>query len=134
MYSEITKDEINALELIKKLDCQGCGSIIEFHGVVRPDGELGEIMALYYDYHESMAPKILNEVLSEAIGKFSLIDGVVIHRVGLIPVGETSLFIALSSKHRKEALSGMEWLIDRIKTRVPIWKKDIYKNGSYWHQ
>jgi len=44
MYSEVTKDKINVFELIKKLNCQGCGSIIEFHGVVRPDGELGEIM------------------------------------------------------------------------------------------
>ncbi len=134
MYSEITKEQINVNETMNKLNCNGCGAIIDFYGIVRPQGEVGEILALYYDYHESMAPKILSQLLYEAIQKFSLIDALAVHRVGLIPVGEISLFIAISSRHRKEALSGMDWLIDQIKTRVPIWKKDIYKDGQYWHQ
>ncbi len=133
MIAKIVNTIIEPQKERSDLVCNGCGSILEFSGVIRPYGNEKKLRGLYYDHHETMAIKILTGLVKESIEKFNLIDAIALHRVGYVPVGEISLYVAIASKHRDEGLNSMKWLLDQIKTKVPIWKKDIYEEGEEWH-
>lgn len=133
MKALITLSEIRPQEIKNELNIEGCGSLLEFSGIVRPYGPLGNIIGLFYDYHETMALKVLNSLVEDAKNKFGLKDIVAVHRVGKILVGEISLYVAISSEHREESLKAMTWILDEIKTKIPIWKKDLYHDKEEWH-
>nr|CAG8562430.1 12688_t:CDS:2 [Entrophospora candida] len=79
-----------------------------------------------------MAEKILLSMIDESRSKWNLIKVAIYHRVNTVPVGETSVIIAVSSTHRHESIHAVEWLIDQLKDKAPIWKKEIYDDGSVW--
>lgn len=79
-----------------------------------------------------MAVKVLKELIQQARNKWSLKHVAVYHRIGTVPVGQVSVIIAASSTHRKEAIHATEFLIDTLKDQCPIWKKEVYQDGSVW--
>lgn len=81
-----------------------------------------------------MASKFLGELITEARGRWSLRHVAVYHRTGTVPVGMASVVVAVSSVHRREAMRATEYLIDELKRRCPIWKKEVYEDGSMWKQ
>lgn len=89
-------------------------------------------MQLDYEAYEPMAIKVLRELTEEARRQWDLTHIAIYHRVGTVPIGGISVVIACSSVHRAEALHATEFLIDHLKARCPIWKKEVYEDGSVW--
>lgn len=80
-----------------------------------------------------MAEKVIQSLITDARSKWQLTKVAVYHRLGTVPVGETSVIIAVSSEHR-QSLQAVEWLIDELKKKAPIWKKEVYEDGSVWKE
>lgn len=113
-------------------DTGGTGAFV---GTVRatPGAEADkQVVRLDYEAHPTLAEEALRTLALEATHKWSLTRVVAIHRTGSCEVGEPTVVIACSAPHRAEALDACRWLIDEIKTQVPIWKKEIYSDGSSW--
>ena len=101
-----------------------------FEGTVRDINGGHDVIKLEYECYKSLAIKEGNKILDEASKKFSLIDAFCIHRVGTLEVGETAVIVVATSAHRYEAFKGCRYIIDEVKCRVPIWKKEHYQDGE----
>eukprot|EP00162_Nutomonas_longa_P000085 comp10103_c0_seq1/m.11996 comp10103_c0_seq1/g.11996 ORF comp10103_c0_seq1/g.11996 comp10103_c0_seq1/m.11996 type:complete len:146 (+) comp10103_c0_seq1:289-726(+) len=110
------------------------GAICTFDGLTRDNFENKTVVHLEYEAYEAMALKVMRHISEEAIEKFGVKGVVIVHRLGSVKVGEISVKIQILSAHRKEGIEGMEYVINRVKATVPIWKKEIYTDGSIWKQ
>jgi len=111
------------------------GATGAFVGTVRatPSEEVGkQVVRLDYEAHPTLAEETMRALAHQAAEKWPLARVVAIHRTGSCEVGEPTVVIACSSPHRAEALEACRWLIDEIKVAAPIWKKEIYTDGSSW--
>lgn len=109
------------------------GAIVVFEGLVRNENEGRKVQSLEYEAFGELASSEGEKVLREAVEGFGLVDAACRHRVGLLHLGEIAVRIEAFAPHRKEAFRACEWIIDEIKRRVPIWKKEYYQNGdSEW--
>lgn len=116
--------------------CPNCGAVITFEGVVRRD-KAGDsyVEKIIYESYEEMAEREIEKIRKESIEKFKLHDVIIKHRIGEVKVGETSLFIAVLAEHRKEGFKAIDYITDEVKTKVPIWKKEILENKqSRWRE
>lgn len=127
---DIIKSKIHTNVLFSNLSDTTCGAIVTFEGRVRNHNDGKKITNLYYECYESMALKVMNEIKEEALKKWDVKQITVIHRIGNIPIGEIAVWIGISSVHRKEAFNACEFMINEIKHKVPIWKKETYEDGS----
>ncbi|CUU04705.1 molybdopterin synthase subunit MoaE [Candidatus Thermokryptus mobilis] len=130
----LTKEKINLDEILRGFDFGSGknGSVIIFTGIVRGDevksGEFVE--SIFYDAYEQMAEREIEKIKNEARSKFP-IDGILIrHRIGNVGVGEISFVVVVSSAHREEGFRAIQFIIDEVKSKVPIWKKEILSNGK----
>ena len=121
-------DEINALRATSKR----IGGIATFLGCARDFSEGREVSQISFDAYGSMALAEMNALRSEAIEKFALIDARLVHRIGTVKGGDNIVFIAAGAEHRGPAFDACRWLIDELKERVPIWKKEITPTGESW--
>lgn len=115
----------------------GCGGLGVFVGVVREtaaaEGRSDEpVTALEYEAHEATAAARLAAIADEARERWGLLGVSAIHRTGRCGLGEPTVIVACGAPHRAEALEACRWMIDTIKTTVPIWKKEMYADGSAW--
>jgi molybdopterin synthase catalytic subunit len=108
------------------------GGIATFIGCARDFSEGREVTEISFDAYGSMALAEMNKLRDEAIAKFGLLDARIVHRVGVVSAGEQIVFIAAGAEHRAPALQACHWLIDELKQRVPIWKKEITPHGDAW--
>ncbi len=109
------------------------GAVALFYGIVRNRSEGRDVECLEYEAHEAMALKKLREVAAETKQRFPAVSEVgAWHRLGTLAIGETSLLVAVSSPHRKEAFEACHWAVDRIKEVVPVWKKEHWAGGAAW--
>ena len=108
------------------------GGIATFIGCARDFSEGREVMQISFDAYGSMALAEMNKLRDEAIVRFALLDARIVHRVGVVGAGEQIVFIAAGAEHRAPALQACHWLIDELKQRVPIWKKEITPQGDVW--
>lgn len=108
------------------------GGIATFIGCARDFSEGRSVSEISFDAYGSMALAEMNTLRGDAIAKFSLLDARLVHRIGVIGAGEQIVFIATGSEHRVAALQACQWLIDELKKRVPIWKKEITPQGDTW--
>ena len=132
MLIRVTEDVLRPDDAIAAVESPAAGAINVFLGVVR-DNNLGRRVGyLVYDAYPAMAEKVMREIAEEARERFGLVDCAVLHRTGRLEIGETSLLIAVSAGHRKESFEGGHWLVDEIKKRVPVWKKEVWDNGEQW--
>jgi len=112
----------------------GCGAVVAFTGVVRADQDGRHVVrALFYDAYPEMAETLLRQLLDEANARWSL-DGVAVqHRLGVVEVGQISVAVVVAAQHRAQAYAASQFLIERIKSDVPIWKREQYEDGtSQW--
>ncbi len=121
-------EEISALRAGSKR----MGGIATFIGCARDFSEGREVTRISFDAYGSMAVAEMNRLRDEAIAKFGLLDARIVHRVGVVGAGEQIVFIAAGAEHRAPALQACHWLIDELKQRVPIWKKEITPQGDAW--
>ena len=108
----------------------GIGARSVFERTVRDTNDGHDVTKLEYECYESLAMKEGNKILGEAIEKFGLIDAFCIHRIGTLEIGETAVIVVATSGHRDEAFKGCRYIIDEVKCRVPIWKKEHYQDGE----
>jgi molybdopterin synthase catalytic subunit len=121
-------EEIKAL----KASSKRMGGIGTFLGCARDFSEGREVSQISFDAYGSMALSEMNKLRSEAIERFNLLDARIVHRIGTVQGGDNIVFIAAGAEHRVAALEACRWMIDELKQRVPIWKKEITPRGESW--
>jgi len=119
-------------EASKMMSTDGAGAIATFTGVTRNLSKGQAIVHLDFEAHVPLATRELARIAEEAIAQFGLIDARVLHRIGHAPVGEVAVDIATSAAHRAEAFAGCRYIIDALKERAPIWKREATEEGSVW--
>ena len=125
-------DSLDAGAIAARIRSDLDGGLVVFEGVVRSQSRGKEVRALVYEAYGSMAQRQMEQLAEEASKRWPISNIAVVHRVGTLQVGETSVVIAVSAPHRAEAFDACEWLIDELKRTVPIWKKEIYSQGEAW--
>lgn len=126
----LTRAPLDARALERLVADPSTGAVVSFIGLTR-DNHLGRpVLGLEYEAQESLALKMLEILSAEAVQRFGLVRAAIHHRLGRIEIGEASVAIAVSSAHRAAAFDGCRFLIDALKTSVPIWKKEFYADGS----
>ncbi len=126
----VTSETLDAQQLTDAVRVDESGAVTLFHGVARNHSDGRAVQALEYEAHASLAEKKLREVADEVSRKFDITGIGVHHRTGRLEIGETSLLVAVSAAHRREAFEACHYTVDRIKEVVPIWKKEIWEDGG----
>ena len=121
-------EEIRALQASSKR----MGGIATFLGCARDFSQGRQVSEISFDAYASMAVAEMRKLREEAIARFGLIDARLVHRLGVVKAGDAIVFIAAGAEHRAPALQACQWLIDELKERVPIWKKEITPQGESW--
>jgi molybdopterin synthase catalytic subunit len=124
----ITRDDFDPGLLIQGAKQRQMGAVVTFLGIVRDD----EIEEIELEAYEEGALHDLLSIREEAIQKFSLLSAEIIHRIGVLRVGDNILLIIVGASHRQEAFMGCEYILERIKMTVPIWKKEVTPTGIRW--
>ena len=115
------------------LEAPSCGGYVSFEGWVRDRNEGQEVLKLEYQAYEQLATREGARILDEAAAKFPIENAVCVHRVGELEIGDLAVWVGVSSGHRDEAFRACRFIIDEVKQRVPIWKKEYYVSGvSGW--
>ena len=129
---EITSDRLDPAPLVAAVRRDESGAVALFYGVVRNENMGRNVRYLEYDVYPEMAIKKMREVAEEVRAKYPITGIGVLHRVGRLEIGETSLLVAVSSAHRAAAFEACHFAVDRIKQVVPIWKKEVWDDGEEW--
>ena len=108
------------------------GAVVTFLGTTRDSFEGRRVIMLEYEAFEEMAINKLEDIRRELLAEFQIEDIAIAHRIGSVPIGEISLVVAVASPHRLEAFQACHQAVNRLKETVPIWKKEIYEDGSRW--
>jgi molybdopterin synthase catalytic subunit len=124
----IQEEDVDIGKLIAGAKQPGTGAVVVFDGIVRDD----DIREMELEAYRDVAERELAEIAAEAKAKFGLLSVDIVHRVGRLRVGENILVIVTGAAHRKEAYEGSRFIIERIKAGVPIWKKEVRRDGSTW--
>lgn len=128
----ITNNRLSLQEIMLELEDNSAGALSIFMGNVRNRGRSGNVSEIYYESYSKMAEQKMREIENEAQTKWEIKKLVVFHRIGNIKVGEASIIIGVSSEHRNEAFEACKYVINNVKTRVPIWKKEISNESQKW--
>lgn len=128
----ITTNHLSLQEVMHELEDNSAGALSIFMGNVRKRGMFGNVSGIYYEAYSEMAEEKMREIENEAQTKWGIKKLVAIHRIGNLKVGETSIIIGVSSEHRYEAFEACKYIINNVKTRVPIWKKEISEESQKW--
>jgi molybdopterin synthase catalytic subunit len=129
---ELTYDVIDTKKITDALKAGEDGAVTVFDGIVRNNTRGRQTLFLEYSAYDSMALTQMQQLAVEAIAKFGVRDVAIVHRLGRLEVGETSILIAVASAHRGATFEACRWLIDTIKKQVPIWKKEHFVDGAVW--
>ena len=128
----ITEKPIEVNDLFNYVSDDGAGASVVFTGTVRNHNEQGKVSKLHYESYQEMAEKMLHEIEDSVFSKWKILKFFAIHRTGTLEIGEISVAVAVSAEHRKEAFEACKYGIDKIKEKVPIWKKEFSESGSQW--
>jgi molybdopterin synthase catalytic subunit len=129
---EVTSEILAAEPLIKKVCSPAVGAVAVFVGVAREFSQGKKVVFLQYEAYQEMAEKKMEEIVTEIKEKWKVNDVAMVHRVGVLQIGESSIVIAVSAAHRQDALAACQHAIERVKEVVPIWKKEVFEDGSRW--
>lgn len=121
---------INAAEQTKRFRIDRAGAYVTFEGWVRDHNDGKSVDHLDYQAYAAMAEREGNGIVADALAKFDIIDATCLHRVGSLSIGDTAVYIGVNAEHRGDAFTACEFIIDEVKRRVPIWKKEYYTNGT----
>ena len=124
----IQTQDVDIGQLISAAKKRGAGAVVVFDGIVRDD----DIWEMELEAYEEVALKELEKIAGEAQDLHNLLSVDIIHRIGRLAVGENILIIVVSAGHRREAYEGSRFIIEAIKAGVPIWKKELTKDGGRW--
>jgi len=129
---ELVRQPIRANELVAQVKAPEDGAVVVFDGIVRNHSRGRATRYLEYEAYEPMALAKMREIGDEIRRNFPIHRLAIVHRLGRLEIGETSVFIAVSSPHRRAAFDACRLAIDTLKRTVPIWKKEYYEDGAVW--
>lgn len=125
-YIAVQQEDVDIGALVREAKVPGTGAVVLFDGVVRDDG----IDRMDLEAYEPVARELMAEIARKGAARFDLLSVAVVHRVGSLALGENILIVVVSAGHRKEAFAGAVAIIDELKARVPIWKKEHLRDGG----
>lgn len=128
----ITRERLDRDALVAAVSHPGAGGIVVFEGVVRDNARGKQVRYLEYDVYPEMAVQQIREIVAEAERRWGVERVAVAHRIGRLEIGEASVIIVVALPHRAEAFDACRYIIDTLKTTVPIWKKEVATNGEEW--
>ena len=132
VYTALTRDVIDSDRLIAAAKSGDDGAVVVFDGIVRNHTRGRQTLYLDYEAYEDMALRQIDSLSHEAVTRFGVRHVTLVHRLGRLNVGETSVLIVVASAHRAPAFDACRWLIDTLKKTVPIWKKETFVDGVVW--
>jgi molybdopterin synthase catalytic subunit len=130
MRFRFTHDSIDTAEARRELLDLGAGGYAAFEGWVRDHNEGQEVTRLEYEAFEELAVTEGDRIVAEALRRYPIKRALCIHRIGALALGDMAVWVGVSSAHRGEAFDACRFIIDEVKHRVPIWKKEHYRNGD----
>jgi molybdopterin converting factor subunit 1 len=128
----LQREKIDSEEVVAALKAGEDGALVVFDGIVRNNTRGRKTMYLVYEAYEDMALEQMRGLANQTLGKFAVRDVAIVHRLGKLEVGESSVLIAVASAHRGAAFEACRWVIDTLKKTVPIWKKEHFVDGAVW--
>lgn len=128
----IIRERIDAKSVVGQLKRPSDGAVVVFDGVVRDNTRGRRTLYLDYEAYEAMALKQMECLAAEARARFEVRAASIIHRLGRLEIGETSVLIVVTAAHRGVAFDACRWIIDTLKKTVPIWKKEYFEDGAVW--
>jgi molybdopterin synthase catalytic subunit len=133
-FFELTTEPLKVGEIARRIVPPSCGAIVTLDGFVRRWTKGKETLYLEYEAYQPMALKELEKLSKSAKEQFEIENVGIVHRLGRMEIGETSVVISVAAPHRRAAFEACEWLIKELKRTVPIWKKEFYVGGEIWIQ
>lgn len=130
MKSWVTTEPLDPTAILGMIGAEEDGAVLLFLGIVRDHNDGRRVSGMRYDAYVPMAEKVLGEIAAEAAARLGTDRIVVAHRIGELQIGEASVAIAVSSPHRAEAYEASRYVIEEIKTRLPVWKEEHYIEGD----
>ena len=131
-FYEITTDALDVGAIARRVVPANCGATVTLDGYVRQLTKGRQTLYLVYEGYDLMALKEMKKLVGAAKKQFEIENVGIIHRLGKLEIGETSVVISVSAPHRRAAFEACEWLIKELKRTVPIWKKEVYADGETW--
>jgi MoaE-MoaD fusion protein len=131
-YASIAREIIDTPRVLASLKRGEDGAALVFEGVVRNQTRGRKTLYLDYEAYEEMALQQMESLAGQALQQFQIRDVAIVHRLGRLEIGETSVLIMVASAHRAAAFDACRWLIDTLKRTVPIWKKEHFEDGAVW--
>ena len=137
-FAELVKEPIDVGAAARRIVPSECGATVTLDGYARKytkdkeSGAVRETLHLEYEAYEGMAIKEMQKLVKQARADFEISHVGIIHRLGRLEIGETSVVISVAAPHRRAAFAACEWLIRELKRTVPIWKKEVYADGETW--
>jgi molybdopterin synthase catalytic subunit len=128
----LTRERIDAEKIVGAAKSGEDGAVVVFDGIVRNHTRGRRTLHLDYEAYEEMALRQMRELGLKALERFAVRHVTVVHRLGRLEIGETSVLIVVASGHRSAAFEACRWLIDTLKQSVPIWKKETFLDGAVW--
>ena len=128
----IVRERIDTEKVVEGIKRSEDGAVAIFEGIVRNQTRGRKTLYLDYEAYEAMALAQLESLALEALNKFAIRNVAIVHRLGRLEIGETSVLIVVASAHRAAAFDACRWLIDTLKRTVPIWKKEYFEDGAVW--
>ncbi len=133
IFARVASEVIDPAEVLARVGSDRDGATLLFLGVVRDHADDRPVSGMRYDAYEEMAGEVLSKIAAEAAERLGTDRVAVVHRFGELAIGEVSVAIAVSSPHREEAYAASRYVIEQLKERLPVWKKEHYVDGvSEW--
>ncbi|MEO6435228.1 MAG: molybdenum cofactor biosynthesis protein MoaE [Tepidisphaeraceae bacterium] len=130
----LAPDPIDPAELLAAfiVDAAGAGAIASFTGLVRDTHDGVRVEGLWLDHHQRITAQALDEIGDVATDRFGLSALTIVHRVGAVAAGEPIVFVAAAAAHRRAAFDAVDYIMDRLKTDAPLWKRETRSDGEHW--
>ena len=131
-FCELTLEKIDVGVVARRVVPPECGATVTLDGYVRQFTRGRETLYLVYEAYEPMAITEMEKLAEQAKRDFEISHVGILHRLGQLEIGETSVVITVAAPHRRAAFAACEWIIKELKRTVPIWKKEVYADGEVW--
>ncbi len=129
-HAEITSDPLDPTRALNRVGSSEDGAVLLFLGTVRNHADGRSVAGIRYEGYHEMALSMLRRIAEEASARFDTPNLAVVHRLGRLGIGEVSVAVAVSSPHRAEAYGASRYVMEEIKRRLPVWKKELYVEGA----
>ncbi len=131
-FFELSRESLDVGAIARRVVPETCGATVTLDGYVRQFTGTRETLYLEYEGYEPMVLKEMEKLIAQAREQFKIASVGIVHRLGKLEIGETSVVISVAAPHRRAAFEACEWLIKELKRTVPIWKKEVYAGSEVW--